>query len=104
MKYLFITNVRPPEIEFHFQKFQSSTLYSESNIVLVFSGVYESSLESPNSTHNISYPLTLSNFARGELAEGHKYFKDNQIRYYFLEFFEGIKIDLFCREAIIILW
>ncbi len=97
--------------EFHFIRITNNQLYSEQNAVIIFENIVESNLELILNNNEeiilrkneIDDAGVLTNFAKGELTESNKYYNTN-IKYYFIEVISEKLIDIFCKEAIIILW
>jgi|SRR5687767_11894989 len=98
--------------EFHFIRITDNRLYNEQNAVIIFANIVESNLElilgnneeviiRNNEIDDIGI---LTNFAKGELTQSNKYYFETNIKYFFIDVFNGKLIDIFCKEAIIILW
>jgi hypothetical protein len=90
-------------VEFHFEIIADEQLIKEKNLKIIFSGIAEYSI---NDKNLIKYPdfYTIVNFARGELLPINKYYGNKEIRYFFLEFENDLFVEVFCKDAIIILW
>lgn len=133
MKYLFITNItslfplldfdinginidlhndfdcleiknNQTSLEFYFKRTTNNGKYKEQNAVLIFSNLVESNIESVSKNNQIGDLQTLTNFAKGEITQVNKFYQDNTVKYFFIDFFNGTLVDIFCKEAIVFLW
>lgn len=89
-------------LEIYFKKNRGDLHYDETNAVILFSNILE--FESSFLISEANKATTLINFAKGELLENSKYYDNKSVNYFFIEFDEGQYIDIFCKEAIVILW
>ena len=133
MKYLFITDITPlsplldfdinninidlhndfecieiksnqENLEFYFNRNSNNEQHKEQNAVLIFSNIAESNIDLIVKNNKIGDLQTLTNFARGELTQNNKFYQNNNIKYFFLDFSNGALVNIFCKEAIIFLW
>ena len=93
-------NVGKKEMTIDFKK-DDTTNYIEQFAKIIFFEVKE--FESIYDILDTTKSITIDNFGKGKIHKIHKYFETN-INYFYIGFYEDQKIDVFCKEAFIILW
>jgi len=90
-------------LELYFKKIGKNNSVSEENAVIIFFNLIETNIQLIQKKY-INNFLTLTNFARGELTSANKYYEDEKVRYFFIDFVDTPMINIFCKEAVIFLW
>jgi hypothetical protein len=90
-------------VEVFFSKSDSDTHINEKELMVGFAGVRKVEVNDASLLH-FTAPLTVVNFARGELLPENEFYGVNGVKYFFIEFDNDLFIDVFCTEAIVILW
>lgn len=95
--------IKNNKVELYFSRILVNEKYQETNAAIIFSNVIDIEMDS-DFEEKSKTPTSIVNFAKGDLTKKNKYYGKEDIRFFFIEFENDSKMNIFCNEAIIILW
>jgi hypothetical protein len=91
-------------LEFYFTRVIVSNSNLEKFASIIFSNIKETNYDDLRQRKLLGDLSTINNFSVGEITNMSVYYSVNEVTYYFLDFYEGDTIEIFCENAIIIFW